>query len=101
MFNRRKFLAGLVSNPAAALMAAPPTTLSLSQENVWAIVGVNREYNDEVNSPAGEFMTVHIPSGRRPQSSEGSWVSGTFRKQDHQKHFARILSVLDSSVSLQ
>jgi hypothetical protein len=60
MFNRRKFLAGLVTSPAAAFLSAPPTPLSLSQERVWVIVGVNWEYNDEVNSPAGEFVTEHV-----------------------------------------
>jgi hypothetical protein len=60
MFNRRKFLAGLVTSPAAAFMSAPPTPLSLSQERVWVIVGVNWEYNDEVNFPAGEFVTEHV-----------------------------------------
>jgi hypothetical protein len=53
MFNRRRFLAGLMTSPAAALVCRPQHGLPLSQEKVWVIVGVNWEHNDEVNSPVG------------------------------------------------
>jgi TAT (twin-arginine translocation) pathway signal sequence len=59
MVNRRDFLAGLVATPAAALMAKPPASLD-SHEKVWVIIGVNWEYNDEVNAPAGDFVTAHV-----------------------------------------
>jgi hypothetical protein len=60
MLNRRKFIAGLMTSPAATLIAPPPIGVSLTQERVWVIVGVNWEYNDEVNSPGGEFVTEHV-----------------------------------------
>ena len=48
LFNRRDFLAGLVSSPARPHWAKPQTGLG-SPGKLRVIVGVNWEYNDAVN----------------------------------------------------
>ena len=82
MVNRRKFLAGLMTGPAAALMAAPASSLSISEEKVWVIVGVNWEYNDEVNSPAGEFVTEHVYTDKALADRVCAELIQRFRESD-------------------
>ena len=59
MFNRRKFLAGLLAGPAAALANETPTRSFTGDQKIWVIVGVNWVYNDEHSYPEGDFLTEH------------------------------------------
>jgi len=59
MFNRRKFLAGLLAGPAAALANETPPPLLSGDRKIWVIVGVNWVYNDEHSYPEGDFLTEH------------------------------------------
>ena len=58
MFNRRKFLTGLLAGPAAALADDAPPACTGGQK-VWVIVGVNWVYNDEFNYSEGDYLTEH------------------------------------------
>lgn len=58
MFNRRKFLAGLLAGPAAAL-AGPTPAAPASERKIWVIVGVNWLYNDEFSYAEGDYLTEH------------------------------------------
>jgi hypothetical protein len=82
MFNRRRFLAGLMTGPAGVLVATPPNGLPQSQEKVWVIVGVNWEYNDEVNSPAGEFVTEHVYTDKALADKVCAELVQRFRESD-------------------
>ena len=82
MFNRRRFLAGLMTSPAAALVATLPNGLPPSQEKVWVIVGVNWEHSDEVNSPAGEFVTEHVYNDKGLADKVCAELIQRFRESD-------------------
>jgi hypothetical protein len=58
MFNRRKFLAGVLAGPAAAL-ADPTSATPVSERKIWVIVGVNCFYNDEFSYAEGNYLTEH------------------------------------------
>jgi hypothetical protein len=58
MFNRRKFLAGLLAGPAALVAGQTPAT-SGSERRIWVIVGVNWFYNDEFSYAEGDYLTEH------------------------------------------
>jgi hypothetical protein len=63
MFNRRKFLAGLLAGPAATL-ADQPLISNAGEQRIWVIVGVNWEHNDEANYQAGDCLTEHVYSDK-------------------------------------
>ena len=56
MFNRRKFLTGLLASPAVALAAPTPP---IAERKIWVIVGVNWVHNDEWTYAEGDLHTDH------------------------------------------
>jgi hypothetical protein len=83
MFNRRRFLAGLIAGPAAVTSAAESGRRFISEHNVCVIVGVNWEHNDEVNSPVGEFVTEHAYSERTLADKVCEELIQRFRESDN------------------
>lgn len=59
MFNRRRFLAGLLAGPAAAIACEGPAPTATDERRIWVINGVNWAYNDEYSYPEGDYLTQH------------------------------------------
>jgi hypothetical protein len=81
MFNRRDFLSRLVASPAAALVSKPSACLDLP-DKVWVVVGVNWEYNDEVNCATGELVTEHVYSDKGLADQVCAELVKRFREED-------------------
>jgi hypothetical protein len=87
MFNRRKFLAGLLAGPAAALANETPTPSLTGDRKIWVIVGVNWVYNDEHSYPEGDFLTEHAFTDKGMADRTCAELIQEFRKQESPEDF--------------
>jgi hypothetical protein len=87
MFNRRRFLAGLLAGPAAAIAIEGPKPGTANGQSIWVIVGTNWEHNDEVNYPAGDFLTEHVYTDKALADELCSDFIRQFRDSDDPDEF--------------
>jgi hypothetical protein len=78
MFNRRKFLTGLVAGPAAALAGQALLPSAHGPRKVWVIVGVNWDYDDEFNYAHGDSLTEYAFGDRESADKRCADLIGEF-----------------------